>query len=297
MRAMDSAAVDGVPASAWGREVSDLARAAMGGLLFGVPLLYTMEVWWSGARTSPVRNLAVLAIAMAVVVVLQRTSGFRQARDVTWADAAVDAVKAVALSLVVVTAVLVLLRQITADTPSNVAVGKIVHQTLGFAIGASLARQYLTEGRDELGGGDDEDEPSAGGSGHAINPTIADVGATVIGSMFIALNIAPTDEVPMLATALDAPWLIALVLASLVLSYCVVFVAGFSGQRQRRAQLGVFQHPITETLICYLVSLVTAAAMLALYHRWNGPWQVALSLVIVLGLPACVGGAAGRMAI
>jgi hypothetical protein len=25
-----------------------LARAGLGGLIFGMPLLYTMEVWWSG---------------------------------------------------------------------------------------------------------------------------------------------------------------------------------------------------------------------------------------------------------
>jgi putative integral membrane protein (TIGR02587 family) len=280
--------------------VSDLARAATGGLLFGVPLLYTMEVWWAGARTSPVRNLVVLVIAFGIVVVLQRTSGFRQSRDATWRDAAVDAVEVVALSLVVVTVVLFLLRQITRDTPTDVAVGKIVHQVLGFAIGASVARQYLTEGRDELDGGGDEGsdgESDTEGSGQAFNPTLADVGATAVGSTFIALNIAPTDEVPMLATALDAPWLIAVLGASLVVSYSVVFVAGFSGQRQRRAQQGIFQHPITETVVCYLVSLVAAAAMLAVFHRLDGPWPVTLSLVIVLGLPACVGGAAGRLAI
>ena len=66
----------------WANEITDLARAAAGALLFGVPLLYTMEVWWAGVRATPAQSLVVLALAFGVATVLNHTAGFRQTRDV-----------------------------------------------------------------------------------------------------------------------------------------------------------------------------------------------------------------------
>lgn len=184
----------------WRREVDDLARAAAGGFLFGVPLLYTTELWWTGERATPVQTLSVLLATFVVMTLLQRTSGFRRTTDVRWRDALVDATDGVALSLVVVTVVLVLLREITPDTPMQVALGKIVHQALAFAIGAGVAHHYLGESRDRDTDDSSEDDPEELG----INPTVADVGASAVGAVFIALNIAPTAEVPMLDAALQA---------------------------------------------------------------------------------------------
>ncbi len=275
----------------WRREVSDLARAAAGGLLFGVPLLYTMELWWTGERSTAWEMLAVLAVTFAGVVLLQRTSGFRRTTDIRWRDALIDAADVVALSLLVVTGVLVLLREVTLDTPLQVALGKIVHQALAFAIGASVAHHYLTESRD--GDGDE----SGDGADAGIDPTVADLGASAIGAVFIALNIAPTDEVPMLDAALSAGWVIAVLVASLVISYVIVFVAGFSGEQQRHGQTGVLQHPISETVVSYVIALAASVAMLALFHRIEGPWTLTLTRAVVLALPAAVGGAAGRRAV
>lgn len=52
-------------------------------------------------------------------------------------------------------------------------------------------------------------------------------------------------------------------------------------------------------MLSYLVSLLSAAFMLWFFHRLgpNDPWQIWLSYTIVLGLPATVGGAAGRLAV
>lgn len=280
---------------AWAAELTDLARAAAGGMLFGIPLLFTMEVWWAGSRSTPVQNLVVLGVAFVIVLLLQRTAGFRRARHARLRDAAVDAVEAVALSLVLVTVVLVLLREITADTPLGVGLGKVVHQALAFSIGVGVARQFLGESRDH--NGSDDDDRDAVRASRGLNATLSDVGATAIGSTFIAFSIAPTDEVPMLDTAMDAQWVVALLGASLVVSYAIVFVAGFSGERQRREQEGILQHPLSETVVCYLVSLACALGMLWVFHRTEGPWSLTLTRLIVLGLPAAVGGAAGRLAV
>jgi putative integral membrane protein (TIGR02587 family) len=234
------------------------------------------------------------------VFLLTRTSGFRSSKDVRAIDAAIDSVDAVAVGLVCVTIVLVLLREITATTPPAEALGKVVYEALPFAIGVALARHFLQRSRDA---DDDADSDSSAKDEAApdtsINATFADLGATVIGAVFIAFNISPTDEVPMLAAASSPAWLLGIVGASLVISYGIVFEAGFSSQTKRRQQQGVLQHPLTETVVCYLVALLSAAFMLWLFQNLDlaAPWPMTLSHVLVLGLPACIGGAAGRLAL
>ena len=88
-----------------------------------------------------------------------------------------------------------------------------------------------------------------------------------------------------------------MVVASLLASYGIVFVAGFSGQGARRTHRGAFQRPITETVVCYLLSLAVALLLLWMFQRGVEPWNDVLARVIVLGFPAAIGGAAGRLAI
>src|SRR3546814_16847115 len=92
-----------------------------------------------------------------------------------------------------------------------------------------------SEGDDVADGGDADTRE--------LNPTVADLGATVLGAAFIGLSIAPTDEVPMIASTMDPEWQHVVVVVSLVTSYAIVFVAGFSRQDRRHSQQGYFQPP------------------------------------------------------
>lgn len=103
----------------------------------------------------------------------------------------------------------------------------------------------------------------------------------------------------MLATAVSGPWLLALIAASLLISYTIVFAADFSNQKKRHQQQGIFQDPFSETVIAYLISLFAAVFMLLLFDKlgFSDPWSTWLRYTLILGLPATVGGAAGRLAI
>jgi putative integral membrane protein (TIGR02587 family) len=280
----------------WAQEAADLVTAASGGLLFGIPLLFTMEVWWTGTHTTSGQALTMLALTFLLVFVLNRTEGFRSTRDVRLRDALTDSVEAMALGLVLVAIVLLLLREIAVDTPRPVALGKIVYEAFPFCLGIAVANHSLRGGR-EATAQDDEDGAGADEPDDRLSATLADLGATVVGTVFVALNIAPTDEVPMIAAALDPPRLLALMLASLLVSYGIVFAATFARREERHGQQGLFQRPATETIACYLVSLGCSALMLLVFQRLNGPWQLSLDRTVVLALPASVGGAAGRLAI
>lgn len=282
----------------WANELDDLIRGASGGFLFGIPLIYTMEVWWIGASVKPPRMVLALLLTFVIVFMLNRTAGFRKTEDASVINALMDSVEAIALGMVCTSLVLVLLREITFNTPLHETVGKILYEGIPFTLGVALANQVLSgdrQGNDEKG-----DHPSRTKDKNGkLNATLSDVGATIIGTIIIAFNIAPTDEVPMLASAVSGLRLLTVMAASLLISYAIVFAAGFANQQKRHQQQGIFQHPMSETVISYLISLISAAVMLVFFDKlsWDDPWQLWLSHTLILGLPATIGGAAGRLAV
>ncbi|MCY7393119.1 MAG: TIGR02587 family membrane protein [Leptolyngbyaceae cyanobacterium CAN_BIN12] len=278
----------------WKTELSDLIRGASGGFLFGIPLLYTMEVWWIGSSAHMIRLLLALLLTFVIVFMLNRTAGFRQTSDIYAIDAAIDSVEALAIGLVCAGSMLILIQEITLQTPLNEAIGKVIYVSTPFTLGVALANQFLSGQEDEAQKNDDSESNQA-----TFNATFSDIGSTLIGTVIIALNIAPTDEIPTIAATTDGLWLLAVMAASLLVSYAIVFAAGFTNQQKRQQQEGIFQNPYSETLISYLVSLVAACMMLVFFDKlhWQDPWHLWLSYSIVLGLPATIGGAAGRLAI
>lgn len=289
------------------RELNDLVRGLCGGFLFGIPLLYTMEVWWIGVSVSPPQLAGVLLTTLLGTYLLSRTGGFRKAQATTEREAMGDAVEAIALGILSAFIMLVILRQITLETRFSGAVGQVVFESVPFSLGIALANQFLRNS--------DDSKDSSSGSTPAeqstlnkldrlfpednLNETISDIGATLLGALIVAFSIAPTDEVTVLVAAIHGPWLMLILFISLLLSYSIVFQANFTRQEQRRLQTGLFQKPISETIFSYLLSLTAAALMLGFFGRIDTSASVDLAFrqILILGLPATIGGAAGRLAV
>lgn len=280
-------------ASSWADEGGNLVRAVAGGLLFGIPLLFTLEVWGIGSSATPPDMAMALLVTFVPVSLLVHTSGFRRATVLSLPGILREAAESIAIGVVAVTGVLVLLREITLRTPIADALGKIVYEAAPFAVGAAVGCHLLNQSPDETDG-DSRPQDRAGLPG-----TIADLGSAFVGALFVAFNIAPTEEIPRLAAASSPPMLLTIMAASLLISYAIVFQSGFRNQAMRREQRGVLQHPVTETAVTYLVALVASVAMLSFYGglQPGDPWPVVLDHVLLLGLPATIGGAAGRLAI
>jgi uncharacterized membrane protein len=92
--------------------------------------------------------------------------------------------------------------------------------------------------------------------------------------------------------------LLALIALTLMTGYVVVFASGFDPSAKQDRE-HPFQHPATETTISYLVSLVVAFGVLVLMKQVSAehPPAFVLAQTLVLGFPAMVGGAAGRIAV
>jgi len=280
---------------AWSIEFHQLIRGAFGGFLFGIPLLYTMEVWWIGSYIEPIILLGVLSITYLAVFLFNRSEGFRKSSRDGVVHAAMESVEALAIGIVCATLILILLRRITGETPIDEALGKVIFESVPFSLGVAMARSLLPE------------QSAESNSSQYLQPIkkrgfrtmIADISATLIGAIIVAFSIAPTDEIPTLAASASSPWLLIIIAASLLISYGIVFAAGFANQHQRPLLKGILPTPIGKTILSYLISLLASALMLWFFNRLSlsDPWFLWLRYTLLLGLPATIGGAAGRLAI
>ncbi len=283
----------------WQQELKEIISGASGGFLFGIPLLYTMEVWFIGSYVRSPILLSVLGVTFIIIFLLNRIEGFRPQESDTLLGAIAETIETLAIGIVCATLMLVILKRIDWQTPLLEILGKIVFEGVPFALGVAFSRSLLT--------GDEEVEmssyrnPKTNRNRQKIvwQDTIADFSATLIGSLFIAFSIAPTDEVTVLAASASPLRLLIIVATSLLISYGIVFASTISNYQQRYQQQGLFQTPQSETIVSYLISLVAGILMLWFFQKvsLSDPWFIWLRYSIILALPASIGGAAGRLAV
>jgi putative integral membrane protein (TIGR02587 family) len=288
----------------WSKEFKDLVNGISGGLLFGIPLLYTMEVWFIGSEVKPSVLIYILSTTYIIIFFLIRVQGFRRNNSHGITEDVAESIEAMSIGTVCAALMLVLLQQITRETSLNEGLGKIIFEGVPFSLGVALSKSILSGERELSTASSPSPAKPVPRKRRTANQTVweytlADFSATSIGAIFIAFAIAPTDEVPMLAAAASPPWILAIMATSLIVSYTIVFAAGFTNQKKRYQQQGLFQRPSGETVFSYLVSLLASVLMLWFFHQLSGedPWNLWLSYTVILGLPATIGGAAGRIAI
>lgn len=270
------------------QSAQDLVRAVGGGLLIGLPLLFTMEMWWHGFLLPPVKILALLAVAFVIVIGYSALSGFR--RDRTFVQLIVDSVETMGIAAVVATIALLALGRIGPEVGLRETVGKVALQMIPIAFGASLAAtQMAAPGED----GDDA------GSSAAARAAVGSVGRLFVAAgaaLLFALNVAATEE-PMLLGIEAGPWLLLAVMAgSYLVTLAIVFYADFRGGRIAAVGEGVITGPFTETAVAYAISLVVSLLLLWSFGRTDGMGpSVIIGQVVMLAVVASFGAAAGRL--
>jgi putative integral membrane protein (TIGR02587 family) len=281
----------------WKHETYEYLRGLSGAFLLGIPLLFTMEMWWIGKYLSTAHLLALLAFALLMNYALASIAGFR--RDKTILGSLEEALDAVAIGAVASTIILAVLNRISWHEPFESSLGMVVLQTVPLSIGASVSN--ILFGRVEGNGGQDgqpSHQHARAKDATVWQRTLVDIGATIAGATIIGFSIAPTDEIPMLASELNFLNEFALIVTTLVVTYAIVFSSGFDPQGEMQDH-GIFQRPVTETTVSYVISLGLSFVMLMLFDQvsTDDPLSHIVSQTLVLGLPTAVGGAAGRVAI
>ena len=118
----------------------------------------------------------------------------------------------------------------------------------------------------------------------------------VAGAIFLAFNVAPTEEMILLAFRMTEWHALALALVSLALTHAFVYAVEFHGQIARPEHASVGGEFLRLTVVGYSVALAISAYVLWTFGRTDG--LSALEVVrstIVLAFPASIGAAAARL--
>ncbi|MDO1558019.1 TIGR02587 family membrane protein [Brevundimonas sp. 2R-24] len=255
----------------------DLVRAFGGALIFAVPLLMTMEMWWFGFHMDRVRMAVFIAASAPLLIGLAYYAGFSHRQNLL--DATLDAFAALAVGAVTASVLLVLVGALQQGDAPRQLIGQVSLQAVPAAIGALLARRQLR------GGGAPEDKKPETYAGELF--------LMVIGALFLALNLAPTEEMVLIAWR-ASPWhMLALLALSLGVMHVIVYQAGFGGQEEHGRPLTAFFH---FTLAGYGLVLLTGLFVLWLFGRTDGQaLSEIVATCVVLGFPAGLGAAAARL--
>jgi uncharacterized membrane protein len=86
------------------KSLREYGRGVAGGLLFSLPLLYTLEVWHAGFTMSPHRQLVYVLLALVLLLGYKRYAGLHP--DCTWAEVAIDSIEEMGIGLLLSAVVL-----------------------------------------------------------------------------------------------------------------------------------------------------------------------------------------------
>ncbi|HEX8337012.1 MAG TPA: TIGR02587 family membrane protein [Pyrinomonadaceae bacterium] len=267
------------------QSLREYGRGVAGGLLFSLPLLYTMEVWWAGFTSHPWRLAAYVAATFALLLGYNYFAGLR--RDSCFSEVVIDSVEEMGLGITVALLILWLLGRVTAAMPLEEAAGKVVIEAMTVAVGVSV-------GTEQLGAGGDEEDKGVGGARASVG-FAGQLVITLCGAVLFAANVAPTEEIVMIAVEIS-PWrLLGLALLSLSLGALILYYSEFAGS-SKHIRFDRHHDVLVGTVVTYAVALAASAAILLFFGRFDG--QALLTCVaqtVVLGVAATLGASAGRL--
>ncbi len=267
-----------------GESFREYGRGVAGGLLFSLPLLYTMEVWQAGFLMPPHRQLAMVLLALVLLLGYNRYAGLHP--DTTWTEVAVDSIEEMGIGLLLSAAVLLLIGRITAEQDAGEVIGRIVVEAVTVAIGVSVGTAQLGTGSGSARPGmQDRGDGSIGGQ-----LTLA-----FCGAVLFAANVAPTEEIVRIGAELPGFHLAALGVATMVVAALILYFSDFRGARRwARAQGGGAM--FRGVVVTYAVGLIASAGILWLFGRFDGVGPAAIAgQTVALGVASTIGASAGRL--
>ncbi len=267
-----------------GESLREYGRGVAGGLLFSLPLLYTMEVWHAGFTMPPHRQLLYVLLALVLLLGYNRYAGLHP--DSTWAEVAIDSIEEMGIGLLLSAVVLLLIGRIAPGQDFGEIVGRIVVEAVTVAIGVSV-------GTAQLGGNNEAERtgmPDKGGVSFGGELTLA-----VCGAVLFAANVAPTEEIILIGIELPGYQLAVLAVATMALAALILFYSDFHGAR-RSVRTDGFGTVLRGGVITYAVGLVMSAVILWFFGRFDGVGTAAVvGQSVALGVAGTIGASAGRL--
>ncbi|HET8885801.1 MAG TPA: TIGR02587 family membrane protein [Salinimicrobium sp.] len=274
------------------RTLKEYGRGIIGGLIFSLPLIYTMEVWWAGFIAPPGYLLSAILVTFLLLLGYNRYAGMR--KDSTFWEVCWDSVEEIGLAFIVSFLFLLLIDRINFEMSLDEIAGKVIVESMIVAIGISI-------GTAQLGQNDDDDDDDSGMDGdskegeNAENGLIKTMILSICGAVLFASSVAPTEEILMIAVEAQTAHLLLMVFLSLILSSIILYFSDFKGSKTK--DIGI-KKMILHISIGYVIALAVSFAFLLFFGRTDGnSFEIVLAQMIVLALPGTIGASAGRLLI
>ena len=256
---------------------SGVARAAGGALLFSLPMLMTMELWQFGMTLDPAHLAGLITVTFLLLIRLTRLFGFKETGAISTSEAVIDAGVAYLVGAAVAAVALAAFAVLRPDMPLDVMVKVIAIEAVPASIGAAFARS-------QLGAGVDRSDYR-----HSFGDELT---IMLAGAIVLCLNIAPTEEVLLVATLADEPIGAFLVVGTVLLMHGFVYAVDFRGGEEPAGGASFVQF----TMSGFLVAAGTAAGLLWAFGRFDGHGlPIAVTMLAVLTVPAGIGAATARL--
>lgn len=274
--------------------LQEYGRGIAGGLLFSLPLLYTMEMWQAGITMHPLRMAAGLVATLVLLLGYNRYAGLRH--DASWLEVAIDSFEELGLGIVLAVLILALLGRIAPGMPPTEVLGKVAVEAMTMAIGVSIGTAQLGS-PDNNGEGVAAEQAAPAESGmEGDRPSFAgQLALGFCGAMLIASNVAPTEEIIKLAVELAPGYIFGLALVSLLLGALILFFSDFHGSKAITPHNNALS-VIAAAMMNYAVALAASTAALWFFDSFDGfALATCIAEIVVLGVAATLGASAGRL--
>ena len=266
--------------------LKEYGRGITGGILFSLPLLYTMEMWWRGFTADPRHLLVGAGVTYLLLLGYNRYGGLRQ--DRSWWDIARDSFEEFSLAIMVSFLVLWLLNRIHFQMPANEIIGKVAIESFIVAIGISV-------GIEQLGGpkskGKQSENPEKKG---ALYDLFHDVALASCGAILFASSVAPTMEIKKLAVGSGKVNILLMIFISIAMSAVILYFSDFKGGAKKTPPPSKMAY---DMVVSYCVALAVSLGLMWFFGRIEGSLLLVVSEMVVLGIPASLGSSAGRLLI
>jgi putative integral membrane protein (TIGR02587 family) len=260
----------------------DLLRAFGGAMLFSLPMLMTMEMWWLGFYMEPLRLALLMLLNIPLLIGLSYYGGF-EATPEPMADV-LDAFSAYAIGFIAATVMLSLFAIIETGMSADELIGKISVQAVPASIGAMLARSQLGESQQT-----EEKRRSARYGGGLF--------LMAVGALFLSSSLASTEEMVLISYKMTPMHVILLVVFSLLVMHAFVYAVVAQGRTPVPPHaISFWTVLIRFTIVGYAIALLISVYVLWTFERTEGmPLRQVIPATIVLGFPAAVGAGAARL--
>lgn len=256
----------------------DIGRATGGALIFSLPMLMTMEMWEVGFFMDPLRLMVLILLSLPLWVGVSSIVGFKKTK--TFYDDMVDVLVAYLVGFITSAIVLSILGIVSRATGYGELFCMLLLQSIPASLGALLARSLISG---------EKDQPFVAGYQHELIISIT-------GSLFLAFNLAPTEEIILLSYQMGYWHICALILFTLVVMQMFTLSNPDVDQESLHYWKSHWQLFVRFTSIGYVLAFAVSLLMLWAFGRVDGEsLDNAINSALVLSLPAGIGAAAARL--